>query len=90
MDGSKLKANASLEANRTYEHIAQEVKKMLDEADAKDSEEDRLYGPRTSGAEGSIRNEARLWNRSSARLKARVASDPLCAGALELVDMNGN
>ena len=38
LDGSKLKANASLEANRTYEHIAQEVKKMLAEADAKDSE----------------------------------------------------
>ncbi len=29
LDGSKVKANAALEANRTYEHIEQEVKKML-------------------------------------------------------------
>ncbi len=51
LDGSKIKANAALEANRTYEHIEQEVKKMLDEADAKDAEEDRLYGPDKRGDE---------------------------------------
>jgi transposase len=43
LDGSKVKANAALEANRTYEHIEQEVKKMFDEAEAKDAEEDRQY-----------------------------------------------
>jgi transposase len=51
LDGSKIKANAALEANRTYEHIEQEVKKMFDEADAKDAEEDRLYGPDKRGDE---------------------------------------
>ncbi|MHB9098805.1 MAG: hypothetical protein ACYC5X_13395 [Syntrophales bacterium] len=51
LDGSKIKANAALEANRTYEYIEQEVKKMLDEADAKDTEEDRLYGPDKRGDE---------------------------------------
>lgn len=44
LDGSKVKANAALEANRTYGHIEQEVKKMLDEAEARDAEEDRQYG----------------------------------------------
>lgn len=51
LDGSKIKANAALEANRTYEYIEQEVRKMLDEADATDAEEDRLYGPSKRGDE---------------------------------------
>mgnify|MGYP005865201111 FL=1 len=50
-DGSKVKANAALESNRTYDHIEQEVKKMLDEADAADAEEDRQYGPDKRGDE---------------------------------------
>ena len=45
LDGSKIKSNAVLEASRAYEHVAQEVKKMFDEPEAKDAEEDRLYGP---------------------------------------------
>jgi transposase len=51
LDGSKVKANAALEANRTYEHIEQEVKRMLAEAEAKDAEEDREYGPDRRGDE---------------------------------------
>jgi len=51
LDGSKVKANAALEANRTHEHIENEVKKMLTEAEAKDAEEDRLYGPDKRGDE---------------------------------------
>ena len=51
LDGSKVKANAALEANRTYEHIEQEVQKMLAEAEAKDTEEDRKYGPDQRGDE---------------------------------------
>ncbi len=51
LDGSKIKANAALEANRTYEHIEQEVKRMLDEAEAKDTEEDRQYGQNKRGDE---------------------------------------
>lgn len=51
LDGSKVKANAALEANRTYGHIEQEVKKMLDEAEAKDAEEDRQYGADKRGDE---------------------------------------
>jgi transposase len=51
LDGSKVKANAALEANRTYEHIENEVKNMLAEAEAKDAEEDRQYGPDKRGDE---------------------------------------
>ena len=51
LDGSKVKANAALEANRTYGHIEREVQRMLDEAEAMDAEEDRLYGPDKRGDE---------------------------------------
>src|SRR4030042_1177095 len=39
LDGTKIKANASLSANRTQEHIEEEVRKMLAEAKQKDEEE---------------------------------------------------
>lgn len=44
LDGTKVKANASLAANRTHVGLETEVKKILSEAEAKDTEEDRLYG----------------------------------------------
>ncbi len=51
LDGTKVKANASLSANRTQEHIEQEVRKMLAEAREKDEEEDRLFGRDSRGDE---------------------------------------
>lgn len=51
LDGTKMKADAALESNRTYEHIQREVKKMLAEAEAKDAEEDKLYGKGKRGDE---------------------------------------
>src|SRR4030042_505312 len=42
LDGTKIKANASLSANRTQGHLEEEVRKMLAEAREKDEEEDRL------------------------------------------------
>ena len=51
LDGTKVKANASLSANRTEEHIEAEVKKMLAEAREKDEEEDRLFGKDSRGDE---------------------------------------
>jgi transposase len=51
LDGTKMKAAAALEANRSHEHIEGEVKKMLAEAEAKDTEEDRLYGKDKRGDE---------------------------------------
>lgn len=46
LDGTKIKGNAALDANRTKESIDSEVEKMFAEATAKDEEEDRLYGER--------------------------------------------
>lgn len=44
VDGTKIKANAALAANKTGEGIEVEVKRMLSEAEAKDAEEDRQHG----------------------------------------------
>jgi transposase len=51
LDGTKMAAGAALEANRTYESIRTEVETMLREAETKDVEEDRLYGPDQRGDE---------------------------------------
>src|SRR5262249_56202814 len=50
-EGTKIGAGAALEANRTYESIRTEVEAMLREAETKDGEEDRLYGPDQRGDE---------------------------------------
>jgi transposase len=51
LDGTKMAADAALEANRSYEAIRAEVETMLQEAEAKDIDEDRLYGPDQRGDE---------------------------------------
>jgi len=51
LDGTKVKANASLSANRTLKHLEQEIDKMLSEAEAKDAEEDKAYGSDKRGDE---------------------------------------
>lgn len=51
LDGTKVKANASLSRNKTYEQLSreekrlkEEVKALLEQAEKTDQEEDRLYG----------------------------------------------
>lgn len=51
LDGTKIKGNASLSANRTLEQLNKEVERMLEEARAKDEEEDRIYGANHRGDE---------------------------------------
>src|SRR5512147_988241 len=51
LDGTKVAADAALEANRTYESIRAEVETMLNEAESQDIEEDRLHGPEDRGDE---------------------------------------
>ena len=51
LDGTKMAADAALEANRTYESIRVEVETILRDAESKDVEEDRLYGPEHRGDE---------------------------------------
>lgn len=67
LDGTKMKANASLSANRTQEHIEKEVSKMLAEARQKDEEEDRLFGKGSRGDE--VPEELRDRRSRLARLK---------------------
>ena len=68
LDGTKVKANASLSANRTLKHLEQEVDKMLSEAAAKDAEEDNTYGPDKRGDE--MPDDLRDRNSRISRLKA--------------------
>jgi transposase len=51
LDGTKLKANASLEANRRLEQIQEEVAQILEEAKKVDEEEDKRFGPDRRGDE---------------------------------------
>ena len=67
LDGTKIKANASLSANRTQEHIEEEVRKMLAEAKQRDEEEDRLFGKGSRGDE--MPEELRDRKSRLARLK---------------------
>ena len=68
LDGTTIKADAALAANRTAATIAAEVTRMLTEAQATDAAEDRLYGPEQRG---DARPEALRDRRSRlARLQA--------------------
>lgn len=51
LDGTKVAAHAALEANRRYEAIEEEVRRMLAEARAVDAEEDARYGVDRRGDE---------------------------------------
>jgi len=51
LDGTKVAAKASLDANRTRKHIEAEVERMLKEAAEVDAAEDALFGPDRNGDE---------------------------------------
>lgn len=51
LDGTKVAANAALDANRSHGAIEEEVRRMLREAKATDTEEDARYGPERRGDE---------------------------------------
>jgi len=51
LDGTKIEANASLDANRTLASIEKEVRRMLDEAARVDAAEDTLFGSDRRGDE---------------------------------------
>jgi len=44
VDGTKMAGNASLSANRTYQHLKEEVERMLKEAEAADAAEEAQAG----------------------------------------------
>ncbi len=64
LDGTKIKANAALSANRTLEGIEKEVKRMFKEAAEVDAQEDRKYGKDRRGDE--LPEE---WQSSQGRLE---------------------
>lgn len=49
LDGTKMRANASMSQNRTHDSIEKEVERILAEADGIDAQEDRIYGKDNSG-----------------------------------------
>jgi transposase len=72
LDGTKEKANAALAANRARESIQAEVDRMLAEAEAVDTAEDKLYGPDKRGDE--LPEELQDRRSRLARLKAAKAA----------------
>jgi len=80
LDGTKLKANASLSANRTLEQLEAEIGQMLEEAKAEDEEEDRRFGADRRGDElpddlkDSKSRLARL-KEAKARLEAKAKAE---------------
>lgn len=51
LDGRRVVANAALDQNRTFSVIEEEVRRILEEAERVDREEDRQYGPDRRGDE---------------------------------------
>jgi transposase len=78
LDGTKLKANASKSANRSYAALSAEVEELLREAAAADAEEDELLGDRRGDE-----LPAELASRSSRLARLRAAKAKLEAAAAE-------
>jgi len=51
LDGTKMAANASLSSNRTSKNIEAEVKKIIEEAKQRNTDEDNFYGKANRGDE---------------------------------------
>jgi transposase len=79
LDGTKVEANAALDANRTASTIAEQVSRMLAEAEATDAQEDRQFGAGADGPampKGLGRHADRLARLKACqeKLKARAAA----------------
>ncbi len=79
LDGTKIKANAALSANRTSDGLEAEVKRMLAEAQAEDTKEDKLYG---EGRRGDELPED-LQNRRSRMARLKECRERLAREAVE-------
>jgi transposase len=81
LDGTKVAANAALEANRKYEAMEEEVRRILAEARVVDAEEDARYGSERRGdelPEGLGKRAERLKRLQEAR--ARLEREAAAAG----------
>ncbi len=79
LDGTKVKANAALEANRTARTIEQEVASMLADAEVVDAAEDVLFGEERRGDE----MPAALVNPKDRRSRLRACKEKLARQAAE-------
>lgn len=68
LDGTRIKANAALDANRTASTIEEQISRVLAEAEAADAREDRQFGPEASGP--AMPGELKRRGDRLARLKA--------------------
>lgn len=86
LDGTKLKGNASLDANRTLAGLREELRKALAESKEMDAREDRLHGKdkrgdelpeplrRRSSRQARLKECAeRLWSEAQRAREAQVA-----------------
>jgi transposase len=86
LDGTKVAANAALAANRSYETIQEEVRRMLEEAKEVDAEEDRRFGPDQRGDElpqGLGRRVERLRHLQEAKARLEEEAARAAQGAQE-------
>jgi transposase len=79
LDGTKVKANASLDANRTASTIGEQIDRVLAEAEATDAREDRQFGPDANGPAmpGDLKRRAERLARLKAcqeKLQAQAAA----------------
>ena len=68
LDGTKMKVDASLAANRTENSLREEIERMLSEAEAKDGQEDERFGKDNRGDE--LPQDLRSRGERLARLQA--------------------
>ena len=68
LDGTKVKANAALDANRTASTIGEQINRVLAEAEATDAREDRQFGPDAGGP--ALPGDLKRRGDRLARLKA--------------------
>jgi len=90
LDGTKVAADAALEANRSYEALEEEVRKMLAEATQVDAAEDALYGPDKRGdelPEGLGRRAERLKRLEEARARLEREAAQAAEAAQERRDL---
>jgi transposase len=86
LDGTKVAANAALDANRSHEAIEEEVRRMLREAKATDTEEDVRYGPERRGdelPEGLVRRAERLKRLKEAKERLEREAEAAAKAAQE-------
>ncbi|WP_199240597.1 transposase [Kribbella sp. VKM Ac-2500] len=96
VDGTKIAANASIDANRTEERLRSEVERIVGAAAAADAAEDALFGdqrgdelpPSMSGRGGGRRARigeclAQIETETAERAAAKAAADAKAAATLE-------